>query len=1481
MIKLTSTEQRVVDGLRAGEAVSLGASLPGPRATTRRVRGEVLRRLLLGAQPDAESPAASTPFVIDLEGAFIVGSLDLSDLRGPGGAVGPACRFRHCIFSEGLNLDDSHMGHFVLEGCRFNSLTAREAAFEGSFEILDCGSAEADNSRTGSRRPDDGPDGPSQGLCTVNLSGVVIEGSLRVCRTALCTLPCDPDFDDPVLGAPFALNVREAKITSSVVLQPQFAAVGGVSLSYAEVGGGVWLQGAYLSAEWSESALRLKDARITGGVALSALFRQNGAAFPFTAEGTVDLYATRIDGELYMEGARLRARPGHAALSGYMASISQLVRVSVATDSEGKASSIPFEAVGHVTFAHGSIGGFHAVGAAFDGRGGSALDLSACTVGGDLYISSGNGLEVDSARGGRKFVHRAILRGGIEVNGGKVAGSLVLQGVRVENRGGAGLSLYETEIGRSLTLTSYSGLNQLDPDAVESSVTLPTELADCQLNIEAATISGDLMVQSAKIGGGEAAIEARGVKIGDRAVLVGLKARGPLNFYSALVTHDLVIRDLDVSAARNQTAVLLNQARIGGNLLLGLDHTDRPVSLAGSRVEGDISVTGISRSTGTALDLDGARAAGGLQINFRSRGSVSMDYLEVSGASRIEGLVAASSGGATSLQWSARGAKLGGGLRLEKGALGVSARPAVSTVRRLRSRSLACYPGWRLVEVLSADRDEAGVSGYLWDGEKACVTLAGSTSSIHELNRRPDTPLRLTARSVPDYLTLFCGHFWTDGGAFSVIRDPATLTAHGLDPAELADHLDLTPEETEGGWLVKAILDYEGRLTASVMKVEHDGSVTMVDTRDLTQPRPRDVIYAAPLRLKRNVETALALELLRRLQPDRPWPVTVSPRERWTDLGDDPESTVRAIATLGHVRFNGEPLPLALPIRRVRTREISCYAGWRLVEGLADSPAGQSVFRWLWDGEDRGVPLTGNAADIHGFNLTNPPDLQSDEQALDYVRFFCANVWGAFTEPQEWGAEGPFTVIDDGEELPFIQKDRDDSAGAVRPARVLRRGVFIDLEATICFGGQLFHSDMRVHPSGLVEMTGDSQIDLPPLTSIVSYVKPLILSHPRLPVIERPEEAEPWPLEPAMAGGWTDLDQASAHRFLVALAAHQDKERLIVRLTAAHADFVDDDFGRSWGNQVLLKLSGFSYDQIDRVEDARRTATLGQAQAEERIDAAVERRRWLHRQFEADLPANSSDFDSQPHTQLANVYRQAGRTDDAREIVRDKLSIEGRLGAREFRRLVTGHRLFAPALALGIAFTIAGLMWPPYLLIGLILAGGAAAGSIGPRLTDFGFNHGFGYGLYSRNALITFLAFLVIGWIGVAAANRQQIGPRELVDFAKLPQVMMVDVTTVHDAVVVTGEPDRPIVAGARTYAAGEVAISKIPCGEDIDPFLYATDVFVPLIDLRQETKCSPEGSAYSGYWKWAKAIYAFLGWIITSLMILTVSGVLRSRAEH
>jgi hypothetical protein len=87
-------------------------------------------------------------------------------------------------------------------------------------------------------------------------------------------------------------------------------------------------------------------------------------------------------------------------------------------------------------------------------------------------------------------------------------------------------------------------------------------------------------------------------------------------------------------------------------------------------------------------------------------------------------------------------------------------------------------------------------------------------------------------------------------------------------------------------------------------------------------------------------------------------------------------------------------------------------------------------------------------------------------------------------------------------------------------------------------------------------------------------------------------------------------------------------------------------------------------------------------------------------------------------------------------------------------------------------------------------------------------------------------------------------------------------------------------------------------CAGAVEPALYAIDVAIPLIDLGQESRCAPgrtaraelpagmEVSPYSDWrmfegvamWRWAHALYALLGAILTALAVLTFSGALKPR---
>ncbi|MGQ0532813.1 MAG: hypothetical protein ACT4OF_09020 [Caulobacteraceae bacterium] len=89
-------------------------------------------------------------------------------------------------------------------------------------------------------------------------------------------------------------------------------------------------------------------------------------------------------------------------------------------------------------------------------------------------------------------------------------------------------------------------------------------------------------------------------------------------------------------------------------------------------------------------------------------------------------------------------------------------------------------------------------------------------------------------------------------------------------------------------------------------------------------------------------------------------------------------------------------------------------------------------------------------------------------------------------------------------------------------------------------------------------------------------------------------------------------------------------------------------------------------------------------------------------------------------------------------------------------------------------------------------------------------------------------------------------------------------------------------------------------CNGAVEPALYAVDVALPVIDLGQESRCTPgrtaraelpQGIAVSqtsdwrlfegvAVWRWAQALYAVLGAILTALAIVTFSGIMKPKDE-
>jgi hypothetical protein len=223
-------------------------------------------------------------------------------------------------------------------------------------------------------------------------------------------------------------------------------------------------------------------------------------------------------------------------------------------------------------------------------------------------------------------------------------------------------------------------------------------------------------------------------------------------------------------------------------------------------------------------------------------------------------------------------------------------------------------------------------------------------------------------------------------------------------------------------------------------------------------------------------------------------------------------------------------------------------------------------------------------------------------------------------------------------------------------------------------------------------------------------------------------------------------------------------------------------------------------------------------------------------------------FAPQPYVQLARVLAAHGYDEDARDV--RVLKEERELG-EQWRELLKGGLWGMPArLFLALASSLFGSL--------------------------------FGFGLKPARALGTLFGGFLFGWGLFWLANNNGF--------------MVIDQQPVAGAVR-SGQ----FGAEEQTNIATDVA-----CADAIRPALYALDVFIPLVDLRQESKCEvgvaagilsglavgpvPNGVPLLGgqewkisaeFFRYAKALYALAGWIILSMAILTFSGVMQRREEQ
>jgi hypothetical protein len=143
------------------------------------------------------------------------------------------------------------------------------------------------------------------------------------------------------------------------------------------------------------------------------------------------------------------------------------------------------------------------------------------------------------------------------------------------------------------------------------------------------------------------------------------------------------------------------------------------------------------------------------------------------------------------------------------------------------------------------------------------------------------------------------------------------------------------------------------------------------------------------------------------------------------------------------------------------------------------------------------------------------------------------------------------------------------------------------------------------------------------------------------------------------------------------------------------------------------------------------------------------------------------------------------------------------------------------------------------------------------------FDKAFRFGLKPARAVQTLTLCLLLGVIG-----------------ANVLSSFITPVESIHHVHVIRTYLNGRHAEYAQAEVPADVAVEgcNVVSGSFLDRAVYAFDVFVPLIDVRQE--CAFTIAPGSDWIRWLKALYAALGWIVVSLTLLTISGVLRRDLE-
>jgi len=391
----------------------------------------------------------------------------------------------------------------------------------------------------------------------------------------------------------------------------------------------------------------------------------------------------------------------------------------------------------------------------------------------------------------------------------------------------------------------------------------------------------------------------------------------------------------------------------------------------------------------------------------------------------------------------------------------------------------------------------------------------------------------------------------------------------------------------------------------------------------------------------------------------------------------------------------------------------------------------------------------------------------------------------------------------------------------------------------------------------------------------------------------------------------------------------------IIDLRGLQCGMLIDGFGAEWGliYRIGIRLAGIRIGDVEppshkgaHSQDAKPEARLPwlafqhlkqKKCAEWETPGGARPKRGLWEGFrERFLCSREEDFVAQSYDVFAAAYRKAGEDRMAEAILVEKKNVQNVL---RFRRQC--GRWYASSLVVNapVLFFLAAGLWylswqagfvpdfPADRTVSILGFGGVALIiALWPFcawIFQMIFRRGFRYGLSPDLALVSFLFCIIAGWISVHAARNGSFEAVTNWQAQEVNGVLNDDIALVLDVEYeptvapepalpalgksVPASPDRARPPSATRREGQAIHAQPSPCNLNVSSLLYALDVFIPLIDLDQESRCTVrDANPTAGHddyfwWRFAKAVYELLGWVVTSLVILTITGVLRRDLER